>query len=91
MIIEVLLSSGETDTWRGADDALMEQNGLLSILEKLVPGPSSPTDEQLKEMKVIYIRSQEDQGPDLPPAELNTPYLLRAVYAPGMWMKVVYQ
>lgn len=82
MKIEVLLSSGETDRWTGADDAVVD-HGALHVLEKLENQP-------LEGLKLTHIHTQEDQGSDLPPADISTAYLLRAVYAPGMWMKVVY-
>lgn len=80
--IEILMSSGETDTWHRVHDAAVE-NGALHILEE-------PTDDsQLDRLKTVSISSETAPG-HLPPGIRTITYLLRATYAPGMWMKVVF-
>lgn len=81
MDITVIQTSGDVDTWHDVDDAL-EDEGMLMIVSKL--GSSDDPSGR----KVILMHTEVDHGPDAPPAQIMTTFVVSAVYAAGMWMKV---
>lgn len=89
MDVKVMLSSGDEDEWGGAADAIVEEGSLLVLYH--CPGEVS------EDMKTLEIRREVEQDPvmvgtrTLPPLVKTTTYLLTAVYAPGMWMKVEFE
>lgn len=89
MLIQVLLASGETDSWHDATDATLE-NGALHILQQL-PIDGSVSEEEVARLKTVRSYEEIDNGPDAPPGTLSRLHRLCGTYAPGMWMKVVYQ
>lgn len=96
MNLEILLSSGDTDTFTGAADTVVEDHYLHILVEI--------EDEMIPEgMKTLQIRKELEHSPEflssyrgtMPIQEFPKPtktqtYAVAATYAPGMWMKVVY-
>lgn len=88
MRVEVLLSSGETDGWNNVDDAQVNDGHLMILSE--IEGDEIPG-----WMKTI---KEETEVEEYPLGVYRSPHVvtkhktfqLNALYAPGMWMKVVY-
>lgn len=105
MDLEILLASGETDTIRGADETLIEEN-YLHVLREIdgdeIPGSmktitvTRPLDgDELKlwdntEAKSLFKPAPGYLRPHLKPETKTQVYELVGTYAPGMWMKVMY-
>lgn len=104
MDLEILLASGETDTIRGIDETLIEEN-YLHILKEI------EGDEVPGRLKTITVTREIDgpgdgiRGGDVPGWDVVNPpglvhplprgtktqvFELVGTYAPGMWMKVMY-
>jgi hypothetical protein len=94
MRVEVLLSSGETDGWNNVDDAQVNDGHLIILSE--IDGDEVPA-----WMKTIVVETEVESHPGHGSGGVGifrAPYTtskrqefhLQAVYAPGMWMKVVY-
>ena len=95
MNLNVLLSSGEVDTWEEVDDAIEGASGQLVVVAEI------EGDEVPDGIKTMVLTQEVEQWvqPNGDPAELgkvqvpHTATLSRtvevlAMYAPGMWMKV---
>lgn len=83
MQITITTASGDIDEWEGAMDAL-DDCGALVVIYRLAD------DDVPEDLKTLTLRTQQDQGPDLPPLDKATEARVAAVYAPGMWVKVEY-
>ena len=81
MNVSITLSSGEQDNWEDVAD-VVEDHASLVVLGNIL------LDEVPEGVKMMGIRSQIDNGPDLPPGEKVESFAICAIYAPGMWMKV---
>ena len=92
MRVEVLMASGDTERWPGADAST--EDGYLTVVTKL---QEEPTDD----MKLISVTTEREQEyqfqnppgklvPAPPKATLTELYKVLAVYAPGMWIRVVF-
>ena len=81
MDITVLMASGDQDEWTNVADAIDDRGSLVVIAR--IEGDEIPADT-----KLFTIRTEIDQGPDLPPGTKQEVFQVLAVYAPGMWMKV---
>ena len=81
--VKVLLSSGDEDIWVEVADAF-EDSGSMIIVADIAE------DEVPENMRTVVLGREIDNGPDLPPSTKFSVYEVRAVYAPGMWMRVEY-
>jgi hypothetical protein len=99
MNLDVLLSSGEVDNWEEVEDAIEGPAGQLVVVSEI------EGDEVPDGVKTMVLKEEIEQGwvqPDGSPAELGkiqvpAPPMVKsrtvevlAVYAPGMWMRVVF-
>jgi len=83
MQINVMMSSGETDCWEDAADAIDDRGSLLVLFD--IEGTEVPAG-----MKTLEIhREIEQEGAD--PMQKTTTFQVAAQYAPGMWMKVEFE
>jgi hypothetical protein len=84
--VSITTVMGTVDTWSGALDALNDEDGSIVVIY-----PPHPKDESReRNVKELTVRSQVDQGPDLPPLDVSKKARVAAVYAPGAWHKVEY-
>lgn len=84
MFVEVMLSTGESEEWFQASDAVVDPSGSLLILgEKAGENPTGDS-------KTVKLQEEIDRGPDLPPKFQDVEVYLWAMYAPAMWMRVSY-
>lgn len=109
MDLEILLSSGETDTFSGADETVIEDHYLhvlveievdeiaegtktLSITTELQPGEGvvPPQGDPQDRKRTDGWQAPGYLRPHMAATKTKT-YRVAATYAPGMWMKVVYQ
>jgi len=76
MNINVLMSSGEEDTWEDAADAVDDRGSLVVLYE--IEGDEVPAG-----IKVLEVAQELEDG-----STKGQTFQVAAQYAPGMWMKV---
>lgn len=98
MDVKVLLSSGDEDTWNDVLDATDDRGSLVildsppeevvynGMLVKWVDLPVTVEPEMITGVKMVRItRDMGERG------QWSSVFLVRAVYAPGMWMKAEFE